>query len=169
MPQRICIPTSKLVNLTINHMLDRYWQCARCPQKYPKSHGTKNPGMHLARAHSIHEEQSAKFKRLKQAQHSIQISMGEAAVRETRRARGSQRNIPRFPPHVAELSGTLYVSDLDHFFPSSVHWPSGFAGQTRVMVPWVGLGRVRPFRPIGELSLDLIRLLSHPMCLRQYR
>ena len=135
---------SKLVISTINFMLDRYWECVRCPQKYPKSHGTKNPGNHLSRAHSIYEEQSAKFKRLKQAHQSIQISMGEAAVTETRRARGSQRNIPKFPPHATELSGTPHVSDLNRFFSSYVHWPSGFVGQARVMVPWVGSARFDP-------------------------
>ena len=114
---------SKLKDLTIGFMPDRYWQCVRCPQKYLKVHGTRNPATHLARVHSIHEEQSAKFKRLKQAQQSIQMSM-----EETRRTRGSQRNQLRFPPRIAELSETLYVSDLDHFFSSFVHWPSGFVG-----------------------------------------
>ncbi|PUU79061.1 hypothetical protein B9Z19DRAFT_1082620 [Tuber borchii] len=83
-----------------------YWQCVRCPQKYPKVHGTRNPGTHLARVHSIHEERSAKFKRLKQAQQSIQMSM-----EETRRTRGSQRNRLEFPLRIAELSETLYGSD----------------------------------------------------------
>ncbi|KAG0134924.1 hypothetical protein HOY82DRAFT_537140 [Tuber indicum] len=55
--------------------------------EYQKSHKTSNPGAHLIRVLSIHEEHSAHSKRLKQAQQSIERSMEVAATAETQRIR----------------------------------------------------------------------------------
>jgi hypothetical protein len=72
----------------------------------------------LARVHSIYEELSAKSKRVKQAQQSIQKSMEAAAQVEERRLTKSIREIERvqseneikFPPLIPESLEILYVS-----------------------------------------------------------
>jgi len=46
----------------------RYWQCIRCVQKSQKSHGSRNPAAHLVHIHSIHKDDPAKTKHLKQDQ-----------------------------------------------------------------------------------------------------
>ena len=99
-------------------ILSRYWQCSRCSQRYLKSHGTRNPTLHLNGVHSIYEEQAAVSKRMKQAQQSIEKSMGVAATREMQRQsvqnseleRLNQVHELRFPQLEAETLEILYVS-----------------------------------------------------------
>jgi len=87
-------------------------------QKYQKSHGTKNPGIHLTHIHPIHEDQSAKSKRMIQAHQLIQMCMGAVAtIRKRENGEGetgigqiNRVNKVRFPPLVAKSLEILYVS-----------------------------------------------------------
>ena len=107
--------------LLSNNRLNRYWQCTRCPQKYRKSHGTRNPALHLTRIHSIQEDSRGKTKRLKHAQRSIEKSIEIAAASELRRIREreqemeliDQQNQQQVPLLVPESFETLFVSSLD--------------------------------------------------------
>jgi len=101
-------------------LCNRYWQCIYCSQRYQKSHGTSNPGAHLIRVHSIHEEHSAQSKRLKHAQQSIERSMEVAAAAEVRRIgdikivirENDQQAQSQFPPLIAESLVILYVTTI---------------------------------------------------------